>query len=94
MTTGFATTETSIPFAIGDKVFVEGCRLKPSSLLAGEANFNSTDYDSSFYTVTGVNTSNATVQFSMADAPGISTVTLGTYDDLSLIHISEPTRPY
>ena len=81
MTTGFATTETSLPFAIGDKVFVEGCRLKPSSLLAGEANFNSTDYDSSFYTVTGVNTSNATVQFSMADAPGISTVTLGTYDD-------------
>ena len=81
VTTGFASTETKLPFAIGDKVFVEGCRLKPSSVLAGEANFNSTDYDSSFYTVTGVNTSNATVEFSMADAPGISTVTLGSYDD-------------
>ena len=81
VTTGYASTETKLPFAIGDKVFVEGCRLKESSLLAGEGNFNSTDYDSSFYTVTGINTSNATVQFSMAAAPGISTVTLGTYDD-------------
>ena len=81
VTTGYASTETKLPFAIGDKIFVEGCRLKESSLLAGEGNFNSTDYDSSFYTVTGVNTSNATVQFSMAAAPGISTVTLGTYDD-------------
>ena len=62
-------------------VFVEGCRIKPSSLQSGEGNFNSSDYDFSFYTVTGVNTTNATVQFSMADAPGISTVTLGTYDD-------------
>ena len=81
VTTGFASTETKLPFAIGDKVFVEGCRLKPDSILNGERNFNSADYDFSFYTVTGVNTSNATVQFSMADAPGISTVTLGDYDD-------------
>ena len=81
VTTGFASTETKLPFAIGDKVFLEGCRLKPNSILAGEGNFNSADYDFSFYTVTGVNTTNATVQFSMADAPGISTVTLGSYDD-------------
>ena len=81
VTTGYASTETELPFTIGDKVFVEGCRIKPASLQSGEANFNSADYDFSFYTVTGVNTTNATVQFSMADAPGISTVTLGTYDD-------------
>ena len=81
VTTGYASTETKLPFTIGDKVFVEGCRIKPASLQSGEANFNSADYDFSFYTVTGVNTTNATVQFSMADAPGISTVTLGTYDD-------------
>ena len=81
VTTGFASTETKLPFAIGDKVFIEGCRLKPNSILAGERNFNSADYDFSFYTVTGVNTSNATVEFSMASAPGISTVTLGEYDD-------------
>ena len=81
VTTGYASTDTALPFAVGDKVFVEGCRIKPASLQSGEGNFNSADYDFSFYTVTGVNTTNATVQFSMADAPGISTVTLGTYDD-------------
>ena len=81
VTTGYASTETALPFAIGDKVFVEGCRIKPASLQSGEGNFNSADYDFSFYTVTGVNTTNATVQFSMGDAPGISTVTLGSYDD-------------
>ena len=81
VTTGYASTDVKLPFTVGDKVFLEGCRLKPNSILAGEGNFNSSDYDFSFYTVTGVNTANATVQFSMADAPGISTVTLGTYDD-------------
>ena len=70
--TGFASTETKLPFAIGDKVFVEGCRLKPSSLVAGEGNFNSADYDYTFYSVTGVSTVNNTVTFSMNDAPGIS----------------------
>ena len=79
--TGFGSTETKLPFAIGDKVFVENCRLKPNSILAGESNFNSADYDFSFYDVTGVSTANATVSFSMANAPGISTVTLGEYDD-------------
>ncbi len=81
VTTGFGSTETKLPFAIGDKVFVENCRLKPDSILAGQGNFNSADYDFSFYDVTGVSTSNATVTFSMENAPGISTVTLGTYDD-------------
>ena len=79
--TGYASTETKLPFAIGDKVFVEGCRIKPASLQTGEGNFNSSDYDFSFFTVTGVSTANLTVEFSMASAPGISTVTLGTYDD-------------
>ena len=81
VTTGFASTETKLPFDIGDKVFVENCRLKPDSVIAGNGNFNSSDYDFSFYTVTGVSTSNATVTFSMSDTPGISTVTLGSYDD-------------
>ena len=81
VTTGYATTDTKLPFAVGDKVFVENCRIKPASLANGEGNFNSSDYDFSFYTVTGVNTANATVTFNMGNAPGISTVTLGSYDD-------------
>ena len=79
--TGFASTETKLPFAVGDKVFVEGCRLTPLSLTNGEGNFNSSEYDYTFYTVTGVSTVNATVTFNMGDAPGISTVTLGAYND-------------
>ncbi len=79
--TGFASTETKLPFAVGDRVFVEGCRLKPLSITNGEGNFNSADYDYTFYSVTGVSTANNTVTFSMNDAPGISTVTLGAYDD-------------
>ena len=70
-----------MPFAVGDKVFVEGCRLTPLSLTNGEGNFNSSEYDYTFYTVTGVSTANATVTFNMGDAPGISTVTLGAYND-------------
>ena len=79
--TGYASTDIKLPFAVGDKVLVEGCRIKPASLAVGEGNFNSSDYDNSFFTVTGVSTTNSTVQFSMSDAPGISTVTLGSYDD-------------
>ena len=30
VTTGYATTDTKLPFAVGDKVFVENCRIKPS----------------------------------------------------------------
>ena len=29
-TTGYVTTDTKLPFAVGDKVFVENCRIKPS----------------------------------------------------------------
>ena len=79
--TGYASTENVLPFAVGDQVFVEGCRIKPASLQSGEGNFNSADYDNTFFTVTGVSTANATVEFSMGSAPGISTVTLGVYDD-------------
>ena len=95
--TGYSSTETKLPFAIGDQVFVENCRIKPASRELGQSNFNSSGYDFSFFTVTGINTVNATITYSMAGAPGISTVTLGTYDDdftlgsivnyLSLIHI-------
>ena len=79
--TGYASTETKLPFAIGDQVFIENCRIKPASRQLGQSNFNSSGYDFSFFTVTGINTVNATITYSMANAPGISTVTLGTYDD-------------
>ena len=79
--TGYGSTDIELPFAIGDRVFIEGCRLKPDSFAAGEQNFNSDLYDYNFFTVTGVNTANFTVTYSMANAPGITTAPLGSYDD-------------
>ena len=58
-------------YNIGDRVFIEGCRLKPDSA-AGEQNFNSDLYDYNFFTVTGVNTANFTVTYSM-QCSGITT---------------------
>ena len=81
VTTGFGSTDVKLPFDVNDKVFVENCRIKPASLANGEGNFNSADYDFAFYTVTGISTANSTVTFDMGSAPGISTVTLGSYDD-------------
>ena len=52
--TGFGSTETKLPFSIGDQVFVENCRLKPNSILLGQSTLTLLDYDFSFYTVTGV----------------------------------------
>ena len=81
ITSGFASTDITFPFKIGDMVFVEGCRIKPASQSAGEFNFNSEVFDYNFFPVTGINSTNYTVTYSMADVAGISTVTLGSYDD-------------
>ncbi len=76
--TGYGTTDIEFPFKVGDSIFIEGCRLKADSLFEGEINFNSENFDFKFFTVTGVNTSNFTLSYSVA---GINTGTLGSYDD-------------
>ncbi len=81
ITSGYASTDIPFPFAVGDTVFIEGCRLKPDSITQGENNFNSADYDYGFFPVTGINSTNYTVTYSMANVAGINTVTLGSYDD-------------
>ena len=77
ITLGYGQTGYTFPFAIGDEVFVENCRLTKDSRIAGENNFNSIQYDYAFYPVTGVSTLNQTVT---CDLTGISTGTLGDYD--------------
>ena len=76
VTIGYGRTEIDFPFSEGDEIFVENCKLTPNT--SGLANFNSEKYDHSFFTVTGVNTTNYTVTYSMS---GISTGTFGTYSD-------------
>jgi len=78
VTAGYATSEVKFPFAIGDRIYIEGCRLKPDSVNLGELNFNSIDYGYRFFDVVGINTLNYTVTYSMV---GIATGTLGAYDD-------------
>jgi hypothetical protein len=75
---GYATTNVEFPFKVGDSIFVEGCRLKADSVADGEINFNSENFDYKFFTVTGINTANFTLSYSVA---GINTGTLGSYDD-------------
>lgn len=72
---GYGSTVTPFPFAIGDSIFIENCRL--TSATQDKANFNSESYSYSFFEVTSVNENNNTVSYSMA---GISTGDFGTYD--------------
>lgn len=76
ITTGYGKTEIVFPFKVGDKIFIEGCRLTPGTAL--KANFNSISYGYRFFDITGINTSNNTITYSMA---GISTGAFGTYSD-------------
>ena len=76
ISSGFGQTDYVYPFSIGDKIFVENCRLTPTT--SQLANFNSVVYDYAFFDVVGVNTTNNTVTYNMT---GIATGSFGTYDD-------------
>ena len=81
ITTGYGKTETIFPFAIGDEIFIEKCRqIKTEDNNKKKIdNFNSKDYGYKFFTVTGINSENFTVTFSMT----------GVKDTLSL---NQPNR--
>ena len=73
----FGSSQSVFPFAVGDSIFIENCRLTPSTNML--ANFNSSSYGFKFFPVVGISTSNNTITYSMA---GISTGNFGTYNDL------------
>jgi hypothetical protein len=64
ITTGYGKTETIFPFAVGDEIFIEKCRQQDKT----KDNFNSKDYGYRFFTVTGINSENFSVTFSMTGA--------------------------
>ena len=74
--TTFSGSQSIFPFKIGDLIFIENCRLTPTT--SGLANFNSFNYGYKFFPVVGVNTNNNTITYSMS---GISTGNFGTYSD-------------
>jgi hypothetical protein len=75
ITVGYGNTQLEYPFAVGDFIFIENCRL--TNFTKGLSNFNSSSYDYSFFPVVGVSTANNTVTYDMT---GISTGSFGTYD--------------
>lgn len=76
ISSGFGKTDYVYPFKIGDKIFIENCRL--TDVTSDDANFNSSSYNYAFFDVVGVNTNNNTVTYNMT---GISTGSFGTYND-------------
>ena len=76
ISSGFGKTDYVYPFSVGDKIFIENCRL--TSATSQLANFNSSVYDYAFFDVVGVNTVNNTITYDMT---GIATGAFGTYDD-------------
>jgi len=72
---GYGSTITEFPFAIGDSIFIEKCRLTVGT--ATSANFNSKNYGYNFFTVTGINTTNRTINYNMN---GLQTNSFGEYN--------------
>lgn len=67
---GYGDTNIEFPFNIGDQIFIERCRVISSEVdLNGvplqKDNYNSSDYNYTFFTVVGVNTSNYTITYDM-----------------------------
>jgi len=61
----YGSNVVDFPFNIGDKIFVENCRISNQS----KSNYNSSNYGYRFFTVTGINTDNFTVTY---DVSGIA----------------------
>ena len=62
ITTEYGGAETVFPFEVGDQIFVENCRISDSNT---KNNYNSKDWRYTFFTVTGINTTNYTITYEM-----------------------------
>ncbi len=62
ITTEYGGTQIDFPFKIGDQIFIENCKISDKET---KNNYNSKDWGYRFFTVTGINTSNFTVTYSM-----------------------------
>ena len=78
ITNDFGEPEIEFPFKVGDPIFVENCRISDDSIARGfTGNFNSSDYDYRFFTVSGISTVNYTVTYSLN---GITLQNMGEYN--------------
>jgi len=58
----YGTQEVVFPFKVGDKIFVENCRITNPSQ---KNNYNSSNHGYNFFTITGISTTNYTITYSM-----------------------------
>ena len=70
ITSGYGSTDVVFPFKLGDQLFIERCRIALSETdqngtLIPKDNYNSSNYNYRFFTVTGISTENYTVTYSM-----------------------------
>jgi hypothetical protein len=60
----YGSSVIDFPFAVGDQIFIESCRINQDDTNSKE-NYNSSNYGYKFFTVTGINTTNFTVTYSV-----------------------------
>jgi hypothetical protein len=82
ISTGYGSTEVVFPFEIGDQIFIERCRIflserDANNILIQKDNYNSSNYNYRFFTVTGISSENYTVTYSMEGAK--DNLNLGEY---------------
>jgi hypothetical protein len=80
ITSGYGTTETRFPFEVGDKIFIENCRITQndtddSGNTISRNNFNSSNFKYQFFTITSVSSDNFTITYTV---PG-SNISFGNY---------------
>ncbi len=62
ITNQYGKSEVVFPFAVGDQIFIEGCRIADNT----KNNYNSSNYSYRFFTITGISTTNYTITYSMS----------------------------
>jgi hypothetical protein len=65
ITNAFGDSEINFPFEVGDAIFIENCRITDVSRTRGFLDYNSSNFNFRFFTVTGISTDNFTVTYSM-----------------------------
>lgn len=61
ITTGYGKTDVVFPFSVGDKIFIENCRIDSTG---GSDNYNSAKYDYKYFTLTNVSERDYTITYS------------------------------
>jgi hypothetical protein len=71
-TTSYPSLSGVFPFSVGDEIFIENCSITSDT----ENNYNSKDYNYTFFKVTSVNQNTSTIEYDITGLSGFGTYTL------------------